>query len=59
MATRLSAVAMRENASDVIEVRLTDQEDHLEVLKNQEVLSFSEQSWVDLKGEEDHHLFLT
>ncbi|KAJ8415365.1 hypothetical protein AAFF_G00423450 [Aldrovandia affinis] len=49
-ATRLSAVAMREKDSDVIEVRLTDQEDHLEVLRNQEVLSFSQQSWVDLKG---------
>ncbi|KAJ8286007.1 hypothetical protein GJAV_G00033470 [Gymnothorax javanicus] len=49
-ATRLSAVAMQENASDVIEVRLTDREDHLQVLMNQEVLSFSQQSWLDLKG---------
>ncbi|XP_061116434.1 sushi domain-containing protein 2 [Conger conger] len=49
-ATRLSAVAMQENASDVIEVRLTDREDHLEVLKNQEVLTFSQQSWLDLRG---------
>ncbi|KAI1901062.1 hypothetical protein AGOR_G00056270 [Albula goreensis] len=49
-ATRLSSVAMREKASDVIEVRLTGQDDRLEVLKNQEVLSFSQQSWMDLKG---------
>ncbi|XP_035291699.1 sushi domain-containing protein 2 isoform X1 [Anguilla anguilla] len=49
-ATRLSSVAMQENTSDVIEVRLAVQEDRLEVLKNQEVLSFSQQSWMDLKG---------
>ncbi|KAG7480929.1 hypothetical protein MATL_G00061450 [Megalops atlanticus] len=49
-ATRLSALAMKENASDVIEVRLTDHEDHLQVLRNQEALSFSQQSWLDLKG---------
>ena len=57
-ATRLSAVAMQENASDVIEVRLTDREDHLEVLRNQEVLTFSQQSWLDLKGEEGCHRLL-
>ncbi|XP_076853996.1 sushi domain-containing protein 2 isoform X2 [Brachyhypopomus gauderio] len=52
MATRLSSVAMRENGSDVIEVRLSDWPDHLQVLLNQKVLSFSEQSWIDLKGVE-------
>ncbi|XP_017543667.1 sushi domain-containing protein 2 isoform X1 [Pygocentrus nattereri] len=50
MATRLSSVAMKEMDSDVIEVRLTDRLDHLQVLMNQEELSFSEQSWMDLKG---------
>ncbi|KAK1159962.1 sushi domain-containing protein 2-like isoform X1 [Acipenser oxyrinchus oxyrinchus] len=49
-ATRLSAVAMQESGSDVIEVRTTRLPDHLEVLRNQQVLSFSEQSWMDLKG---------
>lgn len=50
-ATRLSSVAMRENSSDVIEVRLTARPNTLEVLRNQEVLSFAEQSWMDLQGE--------
>uniref|UniRef100_A0A8C1C393 Sushi domain containing 2 n=1 Tax=Cyprinus carpio carpio TaxID=630221 RepID=A0A8C1C393_CYPCA len=50
MATRLSSVAMREKDSDVIEVRLGDQEDELQVLMNQQVLSFSEQKWIDLSG---------
>uniref|UniRef100_A0A8B9KR96 Sushi domain containing 2 n=1 Tax=Astyanax mexicanus TaxID=7994 RepID=A0A8B9KR96_ASTMX len=50
MATRLCSVAARERDSDVMEVRLTDRLDHLEVLMNQRVLSFSEQSWIDLKG---------
>ncbi|XP_051527168.1 sushi domain-containing protein 2 [Myxocyprinus asiaticus] len=50
MATRLCSVAMREKDSDVIEVRLADQSEHLQVLMNQEVLSFSEQKWIDLKG---------
>ncbi|XP_030647382.1 sushi domain-containing protein 2 [Chanos chanos] len=49
-ATRLTSVAMREAASDVVEVRLIDGADQLEVLVNQRVLSFSEQSWIDLKG---------
>ncbi|KAJ8384933.1 hypothetical protein AAFF_G00197410 [Aldrovandia affinis] len=49
-ATRLSAVAMKEQNSDVIEVRLSGQSDHLEILWNQQVLSFSEQSWMDLTG---------
>ncbi|XP_036384721.1 sushi domain-containing protein 2-like, partial [Megalops cyprinoides] len=49
-ATKLSAVAMKEQNSDVIEVRLGNQPGHLEVLRNQHVLSFSEQNWMDLKG---------
>lgn len=50
MATRLCSVAMSEKDSDVIEVRLGDQVDELQVLMNQKVLSFSEQKWIDLKG---------
>jgi len=50
MATRLCSVAMREKNSDVIEVRLGEQKDELQVLMNQQVLSFSEQIWIDLKG---------
>lgn len=40
---------MQEKQSDVIEVRLA--QSGLEVLRNQQVLSFSEQSWMDLNGE--------
>ncbi|KAK2838016.1 hypothetical protein Q5P01_015228 [Channa striata] len=47
-ATQLSSVAMKENASDVIEVRAA--EGHLHVLRNQKVTFFSEQSWMDLQG---------
>uniref|UniRef100_A0A8C6NX41 Sushi domain containing 2 n=1 Tax=Nothobranchius furzeri TaxID=105023 RepID=A0A8C6NX41_NOTFU len=47
-ATRLASVAMRENSSDVIEVRL--QGEHLQVLRNKSILPFSEQSWMDLQG---------
>nr|XP_030141957.3 sushi domain-containing protein 2 isoform X3 [Taeniopygia guttata] len=47
--TGLSAVAMQENNSDVIEVRYSE-DLHLEVLLNQRVPSFSEQTWMDLKG---------
>ncbi|XP_059569285.1 sushi domain-containing protein 2 [Alligator mississippiensis] len=47
--TGLSAVAMQESNSDVIEVRCSEYS-ALEVLLNQEVLNFSEQSWMDLKG---------
>ncbi|KAM9810510.1 sushi domain-containing protein 2 [Neosynchiropus ocellatus] len=47
-ATRLSSVAMKQNLSDIIEVRLVN--DSLQVLRNQKVLLFSEQSWMDLKG---------
>lgn len=49
-ATRLCSVAMREKDSDVIEVRLGDKADELQVLMNQQVLTFSEQKWMDLKG---------
>lgn len=48
-ATWLSSVAMKENASDAIEVRLA--EGHLQVLRNQKVLPFTEQRWMDLHGE--------
>lgn len=47
-ATWLSSVAMQEKASDVIEVRLAD--GHLQVLRNQKVLPFTEQRWMDLHG---------
>ncbi|KAM7415698.1 hypothetical protein PAMA_017976 [Pampus argenteus] len=47
-ATQLSSVAMKESASDVIEVRLAG--GHLQVLRNHKVLSFTEQSWMDLRG---------
>ncbi|XP_035196606.1 sushi domain-containing protein 2 [Oxyura jamaicensis] len=47
--TGLSAVAMQENNSDVIEVRYSE-DLNLEVLLNQKVVNFSEQSWMDLKG---------
>ncbi|KAK9522174.1 hypothetical protein VZT92_018657 [Zoarces viviparus] len=48
LATRLSSVAMEEKASDVMEVRLA--EGQLQVLKNQKVLPFTEQRWMDLQG---------
>lgn len=48
-ATWLSSVAMKERASDVIEVRLA--RGHLQVLRNQKVLPFNEQRWMDLHGE--------
>ncbi|XP_057204981.1 sushi domain-containing protein 2 isoform X1 [Triplophysa rosa] len=48
-ATRLCSVAMREKDSDVIEVRLGDKADELQVFMNQQVLTFSEQKWMDLK----------
>ncbi|NXJ03679.1 SUSD2 protein, partial [Odontophorus gujanensis] len=47
--TGLVAVAMRENNSDVIEVRYSE-DLNLEVLWNQKVVNFSEQSWMDLEG---------
>ncbi|XP_040899120.1 sushi domain-containing protein 2 [Toxotes jaculatrix] len=45
-ATWLSSVAMKEKTSDVIEVRLA--EGRLQVLRNQKVLPFTEQRWMDL-----------
>ncbi|XP_058137074.1 sushi domain-containing protein 2 [Dasypus novemcinctus] len=48
--TRLTAVAVQEGASDVLEVRLAGGAEGLEVLLNQESLSFTEQSWMDLTG---------
>ncbi|XP_076141116.1 sushi domain-containing protein 2-like, partial [Alosa pseudoharengus] len=49
-ATKLSSVAMKEGESDVIEVRLDPLKDSLQVLQNQMPLSFTEQTWMDLKG---------
>ncbi|XP_063067130.1 sushi domain-containing protein 2-like [Engraulis encrasicolus] len=49
-ATRLSAVAMREDGSDIIEVRLDRESDSLQVLRNQAPLTFTEQTWMDLTG---------
>lgn len=51
--TGLTAVAIQEANSDVVEVRLGEGAGVLQVLLNQEVLSFAEQSWMDLKGEWD------
>ncbi|XP_070256168.1 sushi domain-containing protein 2 [Myotis yumanensis] len=48
--TGLTAVAVREGDSDVVEVRLAGGAGPLQVLLNQEVLSFAEQNWMDLKG---------
>uniref|UniRef100_A0A2K5UEM5 Sushi domain containing 2 n=1 Tax=Macaca fascicularis TaxID=9541 RepID=A0A2K5UEM5_MACFA len=48
--TGLTAMAVQEGNSDVVEVRLANGTRGLEVLLNQEVLSFAEQSWMDLKG---------
>ncbi|KAM9393861.1 sushi domain-containing protein 2 [Pholidichthys leucotaenia] len=47
-ATRLSSVAMKEGASDVIEVRLEG--DHLQVLRNHINLPFTEQKLMSLQG---------
>ncbi|KAJ0013128.1 hypothetical protein NQD34_017463 [Periophthalmus magnuspinnatus] len=49
-ATKMTAVAMREMSSDVIEVRVVSEPLGLEVLQNQETLLFSEQKWMDLQG---------
>lgn len=49
--TGLTAVAVQEDSSDVVEVRLAGGAGPLQVLLNQEVLSFAEQNWMDLKGE--------
>lgn len=50
-ATKLTSVAMREASSDIVEVRLGRASNGLEVLQNQQTLSFAEQSWMDLHGE--------
>ncbi|XP_067376415.1 sushi domain-containing protein 2 isoform X1 [Channa argus] len=47
-ATKLSSVAMKEKSSDVIEVRVAER--RLHVLRNRKLMSFSEQSWMDLHG---------
>lgn len=49
LGTGLTAVAVQEDNSDVLEVRKVG--GSLQVLLNQETLSFMEQSWLDLKGE--------
>ncbi|XP_056393196.1 sushi domain-containing protein 2 [Hyla sarda] len=47
----ISSVAMQEEDSDVVEVRLKNgTQEELETLLNGEVLSFKEQSWMDMKG---------
>lgn len=52
LATGISAVVVKENTSDVLEVRLGGLDGRaFEVLLNQEMLNFSEQTWLDLKGE--------
>lgn len=48
LGTGLTAVAVQEDNSDVLEVRKVG--GSLQVLLNQETLSFMEQSWLDLKG---------
>ncbi|XP_073481569.1 sushi domain-containing protein 2 [Aquarana catesbeiana] len=49
--TAISSVAMQEEDSDIIEVRHHDELiNTLEVLVNGEVISFEEQSWMDMKG---------
>ncbi|XP_019520929.1 PREDICTED: sushi domain-containing protein 2 [Hipposideros armiger] len=48
--TGLTAVAVQEGNSDIVEVRLAGGTGTQQVLLNQEVLSFAEQKWMDLKG---------
>lgn len=48
--TGLTALAVQEGNSDVVEVRLAGGTGSLQVLLNQQVLSFTEQKWMDLKG---------
>ncbi|XP_066483592.1 sushi domain-containing protein 2 [Tiliqua scincoides] len=49
-ATGFSAIAVQEDNSDVVEIRLPEHSPQLEVLLNHKALSFSEQNWMDLKG---------
>ncbi|XP_066459292.1 uncharacterized protein [Eleutherodactylus coqui] len=47
----ISSVAMQEDNSDVVEVRLKNgTQNELETLVNGEALSFEEQTWMDVKG---------
>ncbi|KAM4708698.1 sushi domain-containing protein 2 isoform 2-T3 [Discoglossus pictus] len=49
--TSFSSVVMQEGDSDVIEVRLKEEStQELETFLNKEVITFEEQSWMDLKG---------
>ncbi|KAL8164764.1 UNVERIFIED_CONTAM: hypothetical protein K2H54_004196 [Gekko kuhli] len=49
--TGFSAIAMQENNSDVVEMRLPEHSSSiLEVLLNHQALNFSEQTWMDPKG---------
>lgn len=48
--TGFSAIAMQENESDVVEIRIPECSGSLEVLLNHKTLNFSEQTWMDLKG---------
>uniref|UniRef100_A0A3Q1GMK7 Sushi domain containing 2 n=1 Tax=Acanthochromis polyacanthus TaxID=80966 RepID=A0A3Q1GMK7_9TELE len=48
--TTMTSVVMKEPLSDTIEVRLANGHKSLEVLHNQRTLSFSEQSWMDIRG---------
>ncbi|XP_069789027.1 sushi domain-containing protein 2 isoform X2 [Narcine bancroftii] len=50
--TGITAVAMQESDSDVIEVRISKNlsDGSMEVLVNAEIVTFNEQSWMDLKG---------
>lgn len=42
---------MKESTSDTVEVRLAGDQNSLEVLHNSKSLPFSEQSWIDLRGD--------
>ncbi|XP_018413992.1 PREDICTED: sushi domain-containing protein 2 [Nanorana parkeri] len=47
----ISSVAMQEEDSDIIEVRMHDITiNTLEVFVNKQIISFEEQSWMDMKG---------
>ncbi|KAJ7322239.1 hypothetical protein JRQ81_018526 [Phrynocephalus forsythii] len=50
LVTGFSAIAMQENYSDVVEIRIPEHSGSLEVLLNHKALNFSEQTWMDLKG---------
>ncbi|XP_054847099.1 sushi domain-containing protein 2 isoform X2 [Eublepharis macularius] len=48
--TGFAAIAMQENNSDVVEMRIPEHSNTLEVLLNHRAVNFSEQTWMDLKG---------